>query len=172
MDETDVKVLRARIAGGEADLEVIELTADDLPRIAWSGGRTHLQSISRELARVPSGEVDYLVVAVDGMPVCKGGIDFIKEPGSGIIWQVATHPSLEGLGLATMLIRALEDRAARRELRTVGLAVELDNHRARRLYEHLGYRPVGEGEESWISSRPDGSTFLYRTTVTLMSKPL
>jgi ribosomal protein S18 acetylase RimI-like enzyme len=172
VSEIETGELRRRIASGDARLTVEALMPDDVQLLGWSGGPTHLDNIARQLERVPAGETDYLVVRADDTMVCKGGIDFTKEPGAGIIWQVATHPSLEGLGLATTLIRELEDRAAGRNLPTVGLAVELDNDRARRLYEHLGYRPVGESEESWISDRPDGSSYLYRTTVTLMSKQL
>jgi hypothetical protein len=48
--------------------------------------------------------------------------------------------------------------------------VELDNARARRLYEHLGYRVIGESETSWEAEAADGSRFLYTTTVTEMLK--
>jgi ribosomal protein S18 acetylase RimI-like enzyme len=164
--------LRRRIASGDVRLTVEPLMPDEVQLLRWSGGPTHLDNVARQLQRVRAGETDYLVVRADDTMVCKGAIDFTEKPGAGVIWQVATHPSLEGLGLATTLIHELENRAARRNLSSVGLAVELDNDRARRLYEHLGYHPVGESEESWISAHPDGSTFLYRTTVTLMSKQL
>ena len=172
MDGVEADELRRRIASGDARITVDPLMPDEVRFLGWSGGPTHLANVSRQLERVPAGETDYLVVRADDTMVCKGAIDFAKEPGVGIIWQVATHPSLEGLGLAMTLVHELENRAARRHLSSVGLAVELDNPRARRLYEHLGYQPVGESEESWMSDRPDGSTFLYRTTVTLMSKQL
>lgn len=171
VDDASVERLREQIGRGVAQLSVRPLLPEEVHLLGWSGGPTHLENIARQLER-PAGETAYLVVRADAIPVCKGAIDFTRDPSLGTIWQVATHPALEGLGLATLLIGALEDRAARYGLDTVGLAVELDNHRARRLYEHLGYRPIGEREDSWISDRPDGSTLLYQTTVTLMTKQL
>lgn len=168
----DHQRLRERLRAGAADVEVRPLEADDLPRISWSGSPTHLRNVAAQLERVASGEVEYLVVLVGGRPVAKGGVDFAKEPGAGTIWQVATHDALEGLGLATQLIRALEGHVEERGLTTVRLAVEPDNLRAFRLYEHLGYRRVGTSEASWESERPDGSSFLYTTTLVEMAKAL
>jgi ribosomal protein S18 acetylase RimI-like enzyme len=102
--------------------------------------------------------------------VAKGGIDFAKEAGAGTIWQLATHPRLEGLGLATTLIRELEVRAAQRGVTNLRLGVEPENERALRLYQHLGYRAIGESEASWEADRSDGSRFLYTTRILEMSK--
>ncbi len=44
-----------------------------------------------------------------------------------------------GHGIGTALILASEQEARRREVTVLGLAVELQNHGARRLYERLGY---------------------------------
>ena len=143
----------------------------DLEGIAWSGSRVHLENVARQLRRVESGEVEYLAVRVsDGRLVAKGGIDFAKEPGAGTIWQVATHPGLEGLGLATRLISELEANARRRGVPRTRLAVEVGNNRARRLYEHLGYEPIGESHASWEAEAPDGSRFLYAAKLTEMIK--
>jgi ribosomal protein S18 acetylase RimI-like enzyme len=100
--------------------------------------------------------------------VSLGGIDFVKEASAGTIYQLATHPRLEGLGLATRLIGELEACALRRGVRRFRLGVELDNARARRLYEHLGYRYMGESEASWEAEADDGSRFLYTTTLAEM----
>jgi ribosomal protein S18 acetylase RimI-like enzyme len=166
----DIDALRASILGGSARLEVVPLRPDDLDLIAWSGGPTHLEHVRRELGRVEAGEVDYLAVRVGGVLVAKGGIDFAAEAGAGTIWQVATHPRLQGLGLATCLIGALEARALRRGVHRLRLAVEVDNPRARRLYERLGYESIGESETAWEADAEDGSRFLYRTRLTEMAK--
>ena len=44
-------------------------------------------------------------------------------------------------GIGTAIIRAAEAIAGDWARSSIGLAVELDNPRARRLYERLGYRP-------------------------------
>ena len=50
------------------------------------------------------------------------------------------------------------------------LGVELDNVRARRLYEHTGYCEIGASEAAWDAEAADGSRYLYRTTLTEMEK--
>lgn len=164
--------LRRRIAIGAVRLEVLDLEARHLPSIGWSGSRTHLENVAQQLDRVPSGEVEYLGVFADGQPVSKGGVDFAVEPGAATVWQVATHPRLEGLGLATTLVCELEARAARRGITSLRLGVEPDNARARRLYERLGYHAIGESEASWVAERDDGSRYLYATKIVEMAKSL
>ncbi len=87
-----------------------------------------------------------------------------------MIWQLATHPQLQGLGLATRLIGELESSAVRRGVLRVRLGVETDNLRALRLYKYLGYQTIGESLASWMAESEDGSPFLYRTTCIEMVK--
>jgi len=166
----DTPSVRERIEQGKAVLTVLPLDADELPLIAWSGSALHLEHVAKQLERVASGDVDYLALRVDGVPVAKGGIDYAVEPGAGTIWQVATHPELEGLGLATRLVRACEERIAGRGLSPVRLSVELDNTRARRLYEYLGYQVCGETPDEWEDQDAEGNRFIYRTTCAQMVK--
>lgn len=51
----------------------------------------------------------------------------------------------QGQGIGTATIGAAENEAARRGASVVGLAVEVDNDGARRLYERLGYVQWGHG---------------------------
>jgi len=168
----DYEVLRSDISSGTAEIVVLPLRSRDIERIGWSGTATHLDTVRRELRRVESGEVEYVALWANGNPVSKGGVDFAKEPGAGTVWQLATHPRLEGLGLATRLIAELERRTVRRGIHTARLSVELDNVRARRLYEHLGYVPVRESPASWEAEAPDGRLVLYTTTVTEMVRAI
>ena len=170
MGEPDYEELRQRIASGVARIEVLALTSDYLASIAWSGSRTHLENVAHQLERVPTDEVEYLAVFADGHPVSKGGIDFAKKADAGTIWQLATHPRLEGLGLATTLVHELEARAAVRGITNLRLGVEPENERARRLYECLGYRTIGESQASWEAERSDGSRFTYTARIVEMSK--
>jgi ribosomal protein S18 acetylase RimI-like enzyme len=166
----DYEALRADIVSGTALIAVLPLERNDVEDIAWSGSRAHLDNVVVQLERVGSGQVFYLVVRANGHAVAKGGIDFAKEAGAGTVWQLATHPRLEGVGLATRLIAELEQCAGERRVRRLRLGVELDNPRARRLYEHLGYRQIGESDASWDAEDADGSHFLYETTLAEMEK--
>lgn len=163
----------AVLASGPSALAIDDLAESDLDLLGWSGSATHLRSVADYLARVPSGEVEYLVVrGSDGTPVAKGGIDYVEAPDIGTILQLATHSELQGLGLGSALITAAEERIRRRGIRIARLGVEDDNPKARALYERLGYRPVGKRASSWEAERPDGSLYLYTTTITELDKDL
>ena len=151
---------------GAHDLGVDDLTETDLLSLGWSGTRLHLINVRRALDRVRSGEVEYLVVrAPNGDPIAKVGIDYAATPGAGTLWQMATIEELRGLGIGTQLISAAENRIRRRGLAIAQLDVELDNPRARMLYERLGYREAGHRSASWDAEAADGSTSLAGTGV-------
>jgi ribosomal protein S18 acetylase RimI-like enzyme len=154
-------------------LTVRDLTAADLPACRWSGGRSHLVSIAGELGRAARGEVDYLAVCPpSGLPVALGGIDYVKIPGAGVLWQLAVHGALQSCGIGTILIQASEQRIRARGLLRAELSVEESNARARALYERLGYVAYDSAPESWDDDGPDGSIVRYETVCTLMRKEL
>jgi GNAT superfamily N-acetyltransferase len=96
-------------------LTVRDLTAADLPACRWSGGRSHLGAIAGELDRAARGESEYLVVCPpSGLPVALGGIDYVKIPGAGVLWQLAVHGMLQSCGIGTILIQAAEQRGGHR----------------------------------------------------------
>jgi ribosomal protein S18 acetylase RimI-like enzyme len=145
-----------------------DLQRDDLARIGWSGSESHLRNVAGQLDRRDRGVVEYLVVKVDGEPVCKGAIDYEQLEDTGEIMQVATHPDLEGKGYATRLIAEAEVRIAARGVGRALLSVEPENDRAMGLYLHLGYVPVGEREIGWETD--DGGW--YSTRVVDLEKRL
>jgi ribosomal protein S18 acetylase RimI-like enzyme len=154
-------------------LTVRDLTAADLPACRWSGGRSHLTSIAAELDRAGRGEAEYLAVCPpSGLPVALGGIDYVKIPGAGLLWQLAVHEVLQSCGIGTILIQAAERRIRARGLHRAELGVEECNPRARALYERLGYVAYGSAPESWDEDAPDGSVVRYETVCTLMRKDL
>jgi ribosomal protein S18 acetylase RimI-like enzyme len=170
-----VREVRAWAAAGRLDeLVVNDLGDDEVDSLAWSGSPLHLQSIREALARrARSGAVDYLVVrAPGGEPVAKAGVQYDHPRGPGELWQLATHPELQRLGLGTRLIRALEDRVRRRGLDHAWLGVETDNPDAQRLYERLGYREFDRTAGGWEAQRPDGTTFWYETELVLLRRDL
>jgi ribosomal protein S18 acetylase RimI-like enzyme len=62
-------------------------------------------------------------------------------------------------GTGTKLITYAENIARARGATLIGLAVEVSNHGARRLYERLGYRDWGHGLviDQWNESHPAGT---------------
>src|SRR5215467_11392528 len=99
------------LAGGAGRLAGGDLCDGDLAGLAWSGNPAHLRSVAAALHRAARGLEDYLVVrAPGGQPVAKMRIDYTSEAGTGVFSQLATIGPLQGLGLATMLIGAGEQR--------------------------------------------------------------
>jgi ribosomal protein S18 acetylase RimI-like enzyme len=154
-------------------LTIRDLTRQDLPSCAWFGSARDLAQLGKTLERARRGEVDYLVVCPpSGLPVALGGIDYTLTPGAGTLWQLAVHGALQSCGIGTLLIDAAEQRILARGLRRAELAVEERNHRARALYERLGYAAYGRKPEAWDEQAQDGSVRRYETMCTLMHKQL
>ena len=129
--------------------------------------------MARELERAARGEAEYLAVCPpSGLPVALGGIDYMKIPGAGMLWQLAVHGALQSCGIGTILVQAAEQRIRARGLHRAELGVEESNPRARALYERLGYVAYGQEPDSWDEQAPDGSVFRYETVCTLMRKEL
>jgi ribosomal protein S18 acetylase RimI-like enzyme len=160
-------------AEGVGALQVDDLHDADLAWLGWSGSPLHIKSVAAALERRATGEVDYLAVrAPGGEPIAKGGVDNANPRGPGMLWQLATHPALQSLGLGSALINGLEGRIRRRGLRRAWLGVEIDNRRARVFYERLGYEPFAEAIDGWEAQREDGSVYWHRTTLLLMQRHL
>src|SRR6266545_2962226 len=139
---------------------VRDLTHEDLPACAWSGTATHVASVARELDRAQRGEVDYLAVCPpSNLPVAIGEVDYQACPGAGMLSQLAVQAAWQSCGLGTILERA-------------ELGVEVNNPRARSLYERLGYVAYSRRPEAWDEELPDGSLTRYETVCTLMRKRL
>lgn len=154
-------------------LTIRDLTHADLPACAWSGNPAHMRAVGVALDRAARGEADYLGVFLpSGMPIALGGVDFVPSPGAGVLWQLAVLPALQGCGIGTRLIEELERRIVVRGLSRAELLVEVDNPRAKALYERLGYGVIGRRAEGWDTERPDGQVYRYETVCDVLSKTL
>jgi ribosomal protein S18 acetylase RimI-like enzyme len=152
---------------------VDDLRAEDLERIEWSGDNAHVRGVAAAIARVPAGEVEYLALrAPTGGPVAKGGINYAAHAGAGTIWQLATHPELQSLGLGTHLVGEAERRIRRRGLEWAVVGVEDNNPRARALYERLGYSAYAREATCWDHEDEHGNVTMHATEVALLRKHL
>jgi ribosomal protein S18 acetylase RimI-like enzyme len=79
---------------------------------------------------------------------------------------------LQGLGIATMLIGAGEQRVHARGLAFAALGVEDNNPRARHLYQRLGYQAAGRQHASWETEDDTDVLRVYETTLTILRKRL
>lgn len=91
-------------------------------------------------------EVDGAVVGLAGLNVGKGRL---RHSGHVFLYVAREH---QGQGLGTRLMQALLDVADRwLMLRRVELTVLVDNDRAKKLYERLGFQVEGRRKMSIIS---------------------
>lgn len=96
---------------------------------------------------------DLGVVAEAGQPIGAAWLRFFpaEDPGEAFIgvdipeMAIGVARNWRGRGLGTRLLTALIDSARVAGLKTLSLSVEPDNE-ARRLYERLGFREVGQGD--------------------------
>lgn len=139
------------------DFEIRDLTAADVPAIiptdggnGWSSSRPVWE---RHLADQRSG-VRTVLIAWDGVqPVGYGTIDWASdyEPfrslGMPDINNLSVARQYRRRGVATAIIRALENVARTSGHQVIGIGVGLyaDYGDAQRLYAGLGYRPDGRG---------------------------
>lgn len=146
-------------------LRVLDVEAEDIPDLDWSGGAAHLRALGRAWQDAVAGEVALLMVVTEpGATIACGAVRF----ETGVLWMLAVRDGWRSLGVGTALIRALESRLAAHGVRTAELWVEHDNPDARRLYERLGYRAAGERTDSWETD--DGG--VWTTPVTVLRRPL
>ena len=150
-------------------LTVRDLEPADLADLDWSGGPEHLRAVAAALQASYAGEVGLVVATLDnGRLAGMGAVDFRREPGSGLIWMLSVHEVLQGLGIGTRLIQALERRTVQSGRSTARIHVEHDNPRARMLYRRLGYREVGSTLDAW----PVAGGKTYVTVCTIMERAL
>ncbi|MEQ0561962.1 GNAT family N-acetyltransferase [Amycolatopsis sp. NEAU-NG30] len=77
----------------------------------------------------------------DGAAVGCGGLRLL-DPGSGEIKRMYVEPRVRGTGVATALLRALEDHARRLGLTRLLLETGTGQPDAIRFYEREGYTPI------------------------------
>jgi ribosomal protein S18 acetylase RimI-like enzyme len=152
-------------------LTVRDLTVEDLPTLGEPP--TKVVAMAKELGRVELGEADYLAVCTpSGQPVGFGAVDYMKPAGGATLNQLSVLGPLQGCGIGTILIHALEERIRARGVRLAELGVDDASPRPRGLYERLGYVVSGSEIGSWDVDAPDGSVTRYETTITLLRKEL
>ena len=107
--------------------------------------------------RQHQSEIYVAVAELEGVPVGRVGVDFVRRAGEGAahVWSAHVEPTHQSRGIGTALMIHLEEVARSRGAELIMLGVAKDNDGARRLYERLGYHVCGEEVNSWTF--PDGT---------------
>jgi GNAT superfamily N-acetyltransferase len=148
-----------------AEVEIRPGSADDLIVLVAVLGERHW--FTDRLAQQQRGGGVLLVAWLEGRPV--GEVFLEREPatepevrrnlpGAPRLDHLEVVGPLWGRGTGTALIRAAEDTARQLGHEQIALGVGLDNPKARRLYERLGYADWGQGTVvgSWVEYPDDG----------------
>lgn len=135
--------------------------------------------MAEQLPHIESGDVDYLLVVLpdagntgEDRAVAKGAITYVEVPGSGVLTQLSVVDEMRSHGFGSLLVRSMEHRIRDRGSGRAEIAVELDNPRARRLDERLGFVAYDERPASWMQTGPDGQRYRYHTICTWLAETL
>ncbi|MGZ4443122.1 MAG: N-acetyltransferase family protein [Nocardioidaceae bacterium] len=140
-----------------------DATPDDLSALRDLERRANLAALGHVFPpeRYPFPDDDVLarwalVLAEEGVHVLVRDAD--PDAGNGLVLlaayddsslrHLAVRPDHWGRGLASAAISTVTAAMARRGSRTASLWVLEENHRARRLYEHLGWLPAPDRQEA------------------------
>lgn len=131
-------------------LTLRDLQPSDFADLDWSGGPEHVSALATAWQESLTGAGVVLVVVLpNGRLVAIGAVDFQRHPGAGFLWMLSVHETLQGLGIGSWLVGALEARVVDRGLGEATLHVEYDNPRAAALYRRLGYQEAGSTLDRW-----------------------
>lgn len=148
-------------------LDVRRCTVDDVAVIAARepAGSTYAETT---FAAQESGRCLYLVAWKRDRPVGSGELAWMGVP---TLRNLAVQPTHRGQGIGTAITEAAE--MAAKPHGSISLAVGIDNHDARRLYERLGYVATGRLQTySYEFIRSDGVRQSATETVEHLSKSL
>jgi GNAT superfamily N-acetyltransferase len=128
-----------------------------------------------------SGDSTYLVAWKDGRPVGRLNLKWVGADEKAIkdvlgmipeINALGVVPDLQSQGIGTHLVKRAEQLASERGCHKIGMGVEKDNNRARKLYERLGYSDWGHGRysPSFYRTNDDGTKELITEEATYLTK--
>jgi GNAT superfamily N-acetyltransferase len=164
-----------------AEVEIRRGSADDLIVLVAVLGERHW--FTDRLARQQRGGGVLLVAWLEGRPVGEVFLEYEPAtepevrrhlPGVPRLDHLEVVGPLWGRGIGTALIRAAEDTARQLGHEQIALGVGLDNLKARRLYERLGYADWGQGTVvgSWVEYSDDGPPVTLSEVCAMLVKRL
>lgn len=129
------------------ELVLLEERTFDSDRLSRAQYRRHLDSDSAQVLVASASHNHFLGAAV---------LFFRKHSNLARVYSLATQPQARGQGVGTALLEAAEHAARRRGCQALRLEVQVDNARAIRLYERIGYMRIGryvkfyqDGTDAW-----------------------
>ena len=167
-------------------VEVRPLAADELADIQQSLPPEHPEAHVRRLADQRAGRVTYLVAWADGRALGHVLVRWGGTTNPELRWLLETrerhpyveallvHPAYRSRSVGSQILTAAEASVRERGFRRIGLAVAVENGRARALYERLEYRDLGLGEfgNAWSYVDEAGNEVAQSETCVYLVKEL
>ena len=145
----------------------------------WANSKKHRERLDRQR----EGRAVYLVAWHDNLPVGHALIRWDGPTDHPIASKVGRCPDIEDLfispdfrsrGIGSQLLDAAERLARQKGYSQLGIGVDIDNPRARSLYERKGFKDTGLGEYRirWPWNDRDGKEQWAEENCNYLIKPL
>lgn len=152
------------------------LLEKDLLALEWHGGADLRSFYQREWKEHQAGQVLVIVADFNDFPIAQVAIHWLGKstrPGIPDIQSFRVMDVFQRQGIGSRLLKTCESAVATEGHSQIGLAVGLENTKARRLYERLKYRIIGKPyEDKWSYVDTKGNTVKMSELVTDMIKDL
>lgn len=103
-------------------------------KIPWSR-ESFIEEITRNKFAI------YISAVLDGMVIGYAGMWGVLDEGH--ITNIAVHPEFRNMGVGSLLLQGLIDRARERDISRMTLEVRKNNETAQRLYRKFGFEVKG-----------------------------
>jgi GNAT superfamily N-acetyltransferase len=139
-EDSEVIEVRTVPSGQPPATELVEAMVEDVSRMYGRIDVPGAPSATPADMAPPGGA--YVVVYEDGVPVAGGGLKRLDGEACEIK-RMYVVPEARGRGLASVLLRALEDEARRLGYAIARLDTGPQQPAAQAMYERAGYAPIG-----------------------------
>src|SRR5262249_10922376 len=120
---------------------------EDLPKLEWYGQYTHYRNLFRRAYwEQQKGARGMLVAGSKNFPIGHIFVQFVTSESDkrhdfrrAYLYSFRVMEMFRGYGIGTRLIQEAERIILERDFYQAMIAVSKENHRARRLYERMGY---------------------------------
>jgi ribosomal-protein-alanine N-acetyltransferase len=133
----------AQLTDRDPGIVLRDMTVDDVPRVVAIERASYTMPWSEATFRGLLRRRDAEMISAEAAGIVIGYAAFWCVVDQGELGNVAVTAEWRGLGIGARLVEEVIRRAARRGVREVFLEVRPSNAVARKLYEQLGFRPVG-----------------------------